>query len=137
MWEFLHKESWVWKNWFLWIVVLKKTLESLGLQGDWTSQYFSTDFPLGNRSWIFIGRTNAEAEVLIICPSNVKSSLVGKDLDAGKDWRQKKKGVAEDEMDIWHYQLSGHDFEQTLGDSEGLRSLACCGTMGLQKSNRT
>ena len=71
-------------------------------------------------------------KLLIICASDVKRSLIGKDLDAGKDWRQKKKGVAEDEMDIWHYQLSGHEFEQTLGDSEGLRSLACCRTMGLK-----
>ena len=74
--------------------------------------------PKGNQAWIFIGRNDAEAEAPILWPSDVKCQIIGKDPDAGKDWRQKEKGVTDDEMVGWH-QHNGHAFEQTLGDSEG------------------
>ena len=74
--------------------------------------------PKGNQPWIFIGRADAEAEAPILWPPNVRSQLIGKDPDAGKDWEQ-EKGVTEDEMVGWHHRLNGYGFEQTLGDSEG------------------
>ena len=80
--------------------------------------------PKGNQSWIFIGRTDAEAEALILWPPDAKSWLPWKDLDAGNDWRQEEKGMTEDELVGWHHRLSGHEFEQILG--EGQESLACC-----------
>ena len=73
----------------------------------------------GNECWIFIGRTDAEAEVPILWPPDAKSWLIGKDSDAGKDWRQEEKGTTENEMVGWHHQLNGHEFELALGDSEG------------------
>ena len=86
--------------------------------------------PKRNLPWIFIGRTDAEAETPILWPPDSKSWLIGKDLDAGKDWRQEEKGVTEDEMVGWHHQLSGSEFEQTLGDCEVQGSLACWGPWG-------
>ena len=80
--------------------------------------------PKGNQSWIFIGRTDVEAEAPILWPYDAKSWLTGKDPDAGKDWRQEEKGTREDEMAGWHHWLDGHEFEQVLGDSEGQGSLA-------------
>ena len=82
--------------------------------------------PKGNQPWIFIGRTGAEAEASILWPPDVKNQLIGKDPDDGKDWRQKEKGAKEDEIVGWPHWLSRHKFEQTPGDSEGQRSLACC-----------
>ena len=93
MWELDYKESWVPKNWCFWIVVLEKTLES-----PLDSKEVKPVRPKGNQSWIFIGRTDAEAEAPIAWPPDVKSQLIGKHFDAGKDWRQEEKGVAEDEM---------------------------------------
>ena len=86
--------------------------------------------PKGNQPWIFIGRTGAEAEASILWPPDVKNQLIGKDPDDGKDWRQKEKGATEDEIVGWSHWLSGHKFEQTPGDSEGQRSLACCSSWG-------
>ena len=77
-------------------------------------------------NWIFIGKTDAEAEAPIFWPPDVKSQLIGKDLDAEKDWRQEEKGTTEDEMVGWHRRLNGHEFKQTLGNSEGQGSLVCC-----------
>ena len=82
--------------------------------------------PKGNQIWIFIGRTDAEAETPILWPPDAKSQLIGKDPDAGKDWGQEVKRVTEDEMAGWHHWLNGHEFEQTPGDSEGQGSLVCC-----------
>ena len=93
MWELDHKESWALKNWCFWTVVLEKTLESL-----LDCKEIQSVHPKGNQSWIFIGRTNAEAEVPILWPTDVKNWLIGKDPDAGKDWRWKEKGMTEDEM---------------------------------------
>ena len=94
--------------------------ESLGLKG------IKSVHPKGNQLWIFIGRTDAAAEVPILWPLDVKSWLIGKDPDAEKDWRQEEKRVTEDEMVGWHRQLSGHEFEQAPGDSEGQGRVACC-----------
>ena len=82
--------------------------------------------PKGNQPGIFIGRTYAEAEAPILWPLDAKSGFIGKDPDAGKGWRQEEKGMTEDEMVGWYHQLNGHEFEQTLEDSEGQGSLACC-----------
>ena len=82
--------------------------------------------PKGNQSWIFIGRTDAKAETPTLWPPDVKNWLLGKESDAGKDWRQEEKGMTENEIAGWHHQLSGHEFEQTPGDGEEQGSLACC-----------
>ena len=119
MWELDHKEGWVRKNWCFWTVVLEKTLHSA-----LDSKEIKPVNPKGNQSWIFIGRIDTEAEAPILWPSDVKSRLIGKDPDAGKDRGQ--KGTTEDEMAGWHHWLNGYEFEQTLGDSEGQGSLVCC-----------
>ena len=101
-----YKESWTLENWCFWTVVLEKTLES-----PLDSNEMQPVHPKGNQSWIFIGRTHAEAETPILWPPDVKSWLIWKDPDAGKDWRQEEKGMTEDEMVGWHYWLNGHEFE--------------------------
>ena len=82
--------------------------------------------PKGNQPWLFVGRTDAEAEAPILQPPDVKSQLIGKDPDAGRDWRREEKGATEDEMVGWHHQLNGHNFEQAPGVGDGQGSLACC-----------
>ena len=104
--ELHYKESWAWKNWCFWTVVLEKTFES-----PLDSKEIQPVHPKGNQSWIFIGRTGAEAETPIIWPPDVKSWLIWKDPDAGKDWRQEEEGMTEDEMAGWHHRLNGHEFE--------------------------
>ena len=121
MWELDHKESWVPKNWSFWTVVLEKTLEN-----PLDSKETKSVNPKGNQSWIFIGRTDAEAEAPILWPLDVKNWLTGKDPDAGKDWRQEEKGTTEDEMVVWHHRLDGHEFEQALEVGDGQGSLVCC-----------
>ena len=82
----------------------------------------------GDQSWVFFGKTDAEAETPILWPPHVKSCLIGKDPDdpdAGRDWGQEEKGTTEDEMAGWHHQLNGHEFEQTLGVGDGQGGLAC------------
>ena len=86
--------------------------------------------PKGNQSWIVIGRTDAEAEAPILWPPDMKNWLLGKDPDAGKEWRQEKKGTTKDQMVGWHHWLNGHEFEQAPGDGEGQGSLACCSPWG-------
>ena len=86
--------------------------------------------PKGNQSWIFIGRTDAQAEALIIWPPDGKKWLTGKDPDAGKDWRPEEKGTTENEMDGWNHYLHGHDLEQAPWVSGGQRSLGCCSPWG-------
>ena len=81
---------------------------------------------LGNQSWIFIGRTDAEAETPTLWPPDVKNWLIGKYPDAGKDWRQKEKGMTEDEIIGWHHHLDGHEFEEAMWFGNGQGSLACC-----------
>ena len=125
------KESWVPKNWCFWTVVLEKTLES-PLDG----KEIQPVHPKENQSWIFIGRTDAEAEMSILWPPNGKNWLIGKDPDAGKDWRQEKKGTTEDEIVGWHPRLDGHDFEQVPGLGDGQGSLVCFGPRGRKESDR-
>ena len=86
--------------------------------------------PKGNQSWKYIGRADAKAETSILWPTDAKGELIGKDPDAGKDWRQEEKGTTEDEMVGWHHQLNEDEFEQTLGDGKGQGSLACCSLWG-------
>ena len=121
MWGLDHKESWVLKNWCFWIVVLEKTLESLLVFKE-----IKPDNPKGNQSWISIGKTDAKAKAPIRWPPDVKNWLIGKDPDAGKDWRQKEKGTTEDEMVGLYHQLNGHELEQALGFGDGQGSLASC-----------
>ena len=104
MWELDYKESWAPKNWCFGTVVLEETLES-PLDCKEIQPVHSED-----QSWIFIGRTDVEAETPILWPLDMKNWLIGKDLDAGKDWRQ-EKGTTEDEMVGWHHWLDGHEFE--------------------------
>ena len=125
------KESWVPKNWCFWIVVLEKTLES-----PLDFMEIQPDFPKGNQSWIFIGRTDAEAETPMLWLPDVKNRLIGKDPDAGKDWRW-KKGTTEDEMVGWHHRRNGHEFEQALGVGDGQGGLACCSPWGRKESDAT
>ena len=91
--------------------------------------------PKGNQPWIFIGRTDAEAEAPILCPPNAKSWLTGKDPDAGKNWRQEEKRMTEDEMVEWHH--NGHEFEQTPRGGEGQGSLVCCSPWGHKEMDMT
>ena len=111
--ELDHKESWASKNWCFWTVVLENTLES---PLDCTK--IKSVNPKGNQSWIFIGRTDAEAETPILWPPDVKNWLIGKVSESGKDWRQ-EKGTTEDKMVGWHHQLDGHKFEQAPGIGDG------------------
>ena len=119
-------------NWWFWTVVLEKTLES-----PLDSKEIKPVNPKGSQSWIFIGRTDAEAEVPIFWPPDTKSQLIGKDPDAGKDRRQKEKRTAEHEMLWWHQLLNGHEFEQIPGDSEGQGSLAWCSSWGHKELDTT
>ena len=106
----VYKVNWVPKNWCFWTVVLEKTLES-----PLDCKEIQPVHPKGNQSWIFIGRTDAEAETPIFWPPDVKNWLNGKDPDAGRDWRQEEKGITEDEMVGWYHWLNGHEFEWALG----------------------
>ena len=119
--ELDHKEGWALENWCFWIAVLEKTLES-------PCKEIKPVNPEGNQSWIFIGRTDAEAETPILWPPDVKNWLIWKDCDAGKDWRQEEKGTTENEMVGWHHQLNGHGFGWTLGVSDGQGGLPHCGS---------
>ena len=132
MWELDHKEGWVPQNWCFWTVVLEKTLEN-----PLDSKEIKPFSIKGNQPWIFIGRTDAEAELPILWPPDAKTWLTGKDSDAGKDCVQEEKGVTEDEMVGWYHQLNGHELVQTPGDSEGQGSLACCSPWGRKESDIT
>ena len=120
------------KNWCFWTVVLEKTLES-----PLDSKEIKPVHSKGNQSWIFIGRTDAEAETPILWPPDAKNWLIWKDRDAGKDWRQVEKGMTEDEMVGWHHRLERHEFEQTQGDGEEQGSLTCCSPRGHKESDTT
>ena len=100
------EESWALKNWCFWTVVLEETLES-----PLDSKEIQPVHPKGDQSWGFIGRTDAKAETPILWPPHVKSWLIGKDPDAGRDWGQEEKGTTEDEMAGWHHWPDGHEFE--------------------------
>ena len=113
MWELDHKEGWALQNLYFQTVVLEKTLES-----PLDCKEIKAVRPKGNQPWIFIGRSDAEAGAPMLWPPDVKSQLTGKDPDPGKDWRQKEKRMTDDKMVKQHHWFNGHEFEQTLGDSE-------------------
>ena len=106
VWELDYEESWVLKNWCFWTVVLEKTLES-----PLDCKEIQPVNPKGNQSWIFIGKTDFQAETLILWAPDTENRLIGKDPDAGKNWRRAKKGTTEDEMVGWHHRRDGHEFE--------------------------
>ena len=133
MWKLDYKESWTLKNWCFWIVVLEKTLES-----PLDFKEIKSVNPKGNQSWIFTGRTAAEAEVPILWPPDAKNWIFRKDpADAGKDWRQEEKGMTEDEMVGWHHWLGGHGFEQALGVDDGQGWLVCCRAWSCKELDKT
>ena len=125
MWELDYKESWAQKNRCFWTVVLEKTLES-PLDCKENQLVHSK----GDQSWVFIGRTDVEAETPILWPPHAKSWLIGKDPDAGKDWGPEVKGMTEDEMAGWHHWLDGHGFGWIPGVGDGQGGLVCCGSWG-------
>ena len=124
MWELDYKESWAPKYWWFWTVVLEKTLES---PLDWKE--IQPVHPKGNQSWIFIGRTDAEAEIPILWPPDANNWLIWKVPDAGKDW-MREKGTTKDEMVGWHHRLDGREFEQAPGAGDGQGGLVCCSPWG-------
>ena len=132
MWELHYKESWALKNGCFWTVVLEKTLES-----PLHHKEIQPVHPKGDQSWMFIGRTDAEAETPILWPPDAKNWLIRKDPDAGKDWRQQEKAMTEDEMVGWHHWLNGHEFEQVLEVGEEQGSLVCCSPWGPKESDMT
>ena len=131
-WDSDYKEGWVLKNWCFWTVVLEKTLESPS-----DCKEIQPVNPKGYPSWIFIGRTDAEAEAPVLWPLDVKTWRIGKDPVAGKDWRQEEMGTAGNEVVGWHHQLNGHEFEQAPGDGKGKGSLPCCSLWGRKESDMT
>ena len=132
MWELDYKESWALKNWCFWTVMLEKTLES-----PLDCKEIQPVYPKRDQSWVFIGKTDAEAETLILWPPDAKSWLIGKDFDAGRDWGQEEKGTTQDEMAGWHHWLDGHEYEWTLGVGDGQGGLACCDSWGRKESDTT
>ena len=131
MWELDNKESWALKNWCFLIMVLEKTLES---PLDWKE--IQPVYPKGNQSWIFIGRTDAEAETPILWPPDAKNWLTRKDPDAGKEWRQ-EKGPTDNEIVGWQHWLDGHEFEQAPRVGDGQGSLVCCSPWGCKELDMT
>ena len=132
MWELAHKVGWASKSWCFWSVVLEKTLES-----PLDCMEIKAFDPKENQSWIFIGRTDTEAEIPILWPPDAKNWLIGNDPDAGKDWRQEEKGMTKNEMVGWHHQLDGHEFEQAPGVGDGQGGLACCNPWDRKESDTT
>ena len=128
MWELDCEESWALKNWCFWTVVLETTLES-----SLDCKKIQPVHPK-NQSSVFIGRTDVEAETPILWPPDVKSWLIWKDPDAGKDWQREEKWTTEVG---WHHQLYGHEFEQAPGDNEGQGSLVCNSPSGHKESDLT
>ena len=126
------EESWALKNWCFWTVVLEKTLES-----PLDCKEIQPVHPTGDQSWVFIGRTDVEAETSILWPPDAKSWLFEKDPDTGKDWGQEEKGTTEDEMVGWHHWLDGHGVGWTPGGGDGQGALVCCGSWGHKMSDMT
>ena len=132
MWELDCEESRAPKNWCFWTVVLEKTLAS-----PLDCKEIQPVHPKGDQSWVFTGRTDAEAETPLLRPSPVKSWLIGKDPDAGRDWGKEEKGTTEDKMAGWHYRLNAHEFGWTPGVGDGQGGLACCGSWGRKELDTT
>ena len=132
MWELDYKASWTPKNWCFWTVVLEKNLE-----GPLDCKEIQLVHPKGNKSWMVIGRTDAEAETPILWTPDVKSWFTGKDPNAGKDWRWGEKEMTEDEMVEWHHWLSGLEFEQAPRVGDGKWGLACCSPWSCKELDMT
>ena len=129
MWELDCEESWALKNWCFSTMVLEKTLES-----PLYCKEIQPVHPKGNQSWVFIWKTDVEAETPMLWPPD-ENCLIWKDSDARKDWRKEEKGTTEDEMAEWHHRLNGHEFEWTAGDGQG--GLACCDSWGRKALDTT
>ena len=132
MWELDCEEGWMPKNWCFWTVVLEETLES-----PLDCKEIQPVHPKGDQSWVFIGRTDFEAETPILWPPDEKSGFIWKDPDAGKDWGQEEKGTTEDEMVGWYHRLNGHGFGWTLGVGDRQGGLANCSSWGCKESDMT
>ena len=132
MWELDCEKSRVPKIWCFWTVVLLKTLES-----PLDCKEIQPVHSIGDQSWICFGRNDAEAETPVLWSPHVKSWLVGKDSDAGRDWRQEEKGTTEDEMAGWHHRLDGHEFGWTPGIGDRQGGLVCYDSWGHKESHTT
>ena len=132
MWDLDCEESWVPKNWCFWTVLLEKTLES-----PLDCKEIQPVHSKGDQPWDFFGRNYAEAETSVLWPPHVKSWLIGKGSDAGRDWGQEEKGTTEDEMAGWRHRLDGCEFEWTLVVDDGQGGLACCSSWGCKESDMT
>ena len=130
VWELDYKKSWVPKDWCFWTMVLEKTLES-----PLTTR--RSNQSILKESWVFIGRTDVEAETPILWPPDVKNWLIGKDSDADRDLGQEEKGTTEDEMAGWHHWLDERESEWTPGVGDGQGGLACCSPWGCKESDTT
>ena len=130
--ELDYKESWAQKNWYFWTVVLERTLES-----PLDCKEIQPVHPKRDQSWVFIERTDVEAETPILWQPDAESWLIRKDPDAGRDWGQEEKGTTEDEMVGWHDGLSGHGFGWTLGAGDGQGGLVCCSSWGYKQLDMT
>ena len=131
IWELDHNEDWAPKNWCFQIVVLKKTLES-----PLDIKEIKLVNPKENQPWILIGNTYDEAEDPIVWPPDMKNRLIGKDFNAAKDWVQEEKGATKYKIVGWYHWVNGHEFEQTLRDSEGQQSLEWCSLWALKDLDR-
>ena len=134
IWELNYKERWALsiKHWCFWTVVLEKTLES-----PLDCKAIQPVYPKINPAWIFIGKTDVEAETPILWPPDVKNWLSGKDSDAGKDWKQEEKGMTDDEKVGWHHWLDGCESEWIPGVGDGQGGLECCDSWGCKESDTT
>ena len=130
--EYMYTYGWALKNWSFWTLVLEKTLLS-----PLDCKEIQPVHPKGDRSWVFTGRTDAEAETPILWLPHAKSWLIGKDPDGGRDWRQEEKGTTEDEMVGWHHRLDGRGFEWTPGVGDGQGGLAGCNSWSGKESDTT
>ena len=132
MWELDCEESWAPKNWCFWTMVLEKTPESPSDCKEIQPVHYK-----GDQSWVFFGRTDAKAETPVLWPPDVKSWLIGKDSDAGRDWGEEEKGTTEDEITGWHHRLKGHEFEWTPGVGDGQGGLVCFNSWGCKELGTT
>ena len=132
MWELDCEESWALKNWWFWTVVLEKPLES-----PWDCKKIQPVHSEGDQPWDFFGSNDAKAESPVLWPPHVKSWLIGKDSDAGRDWGQEEKGMTEDEIAGWHHWLDEHEFGWTPGVDDRQGGRACCSSWGHKESDTT